>query len=304
MEHAIRIDHVTKRFGDHLAVNDLSLAVPRGSIVGFLGQHGAGKTTTLRMITGIFLPDSGTVTVLGQDRPEAVKERIGYLPEEKGLYKKMRTAEIVAYFGRLKGLDARTAKKRAKELLTRYGLGDRIDSKCETLSKGMGQKVQVLATLVHDPELIILDEPFSGLDPVNTELLRALIASLRNEGKTVLFSTHVMEQAEQTCDSVVLIHRGRKLLDGTIAQVRSSGLGSLRIDYEGDGSIMKTLRGVAKVRDQGRSAELVLEPNADPQDILRQLVGRVAIRRFDLTEASLHEVFLRTVEAANAADAA
>lgn len=304
MDHALRLDHVTKRFGDHVAVDDLCLAVPRGCIYGFLGQNGAGKTTTLRMITGIFLPDSGSVTVLGQSGPEAVKERIGYLPEEKGLYKKMRTGEIVAYFGRLKGLDAGTAKSRARDLLTRYGLGDRIDSKCQTLSKGMGQKVQVLGTLVHEPELIILDEPFSGLDPVNVKLLRDLVLTLKREGKTVLFSTHVMEQAEQICDSIVLIHEGRKLLDGSLSDVRASSDRGIRLDYDGDGSILRALRGVRTVNDQGKSAELFLEPGVDPQDILRQIVGRLSVRRFDLTEPSLNEVFLRTVGAASAGEAA
>ena len=301
MQPALRLDRVTKRFGDKLAVNDLSLVVPRGTIYGFLGQNGAGKTTTLRMITGIYMPDQGSVEVLGDPRPDAVRERIGYLPEEKGLYKKMKVGEMVAYLGRLKGLDGRVAKQRAVDLLTRYELGPRINSRCETLSKGMGQKVQVLGTLVHEPELVILDEPFSGLDPINTQVLRDLILAMRRDGRTVLFSTHVMEQAEQLCDSIVLIHRGTKLLDGGLAQVRASGDSGIRLDYDGDGTLLKSLRGVERVTDMGKTAEIFLEAGVDPQEVLRQLVGLVAVRRFDLTEPSLHEVFVRTVEAANAA---
>ena len=300
MESVIRLDHVTKRFGDFVAVNDLSLAVPRGCIYGFLGQNGAGKTTTLRMITGIFMPDSGTVTVLGQPNAESIKERLGYLPEEKGLYKKMKVGEIVTYFGRLKGLDKKTARTRAHQLLTRYGLGDRINAKCETLSKGMGQKVQVIGTLVHEPELIVLDEPFSGLDPVNVDLLRDLIITLKREGKTVLFSTHVMEQAEQICDHIIMIHRGTKRLDGTLSQVRSAGERGIRLDYDGDGSILAGLRGVRRVNDANKSAEIFVNAGVDPQDILSQLVGKLVIRRFDLSEPSLHEVFVRTVSEAEA----
>ena len=192
MEHALVLEGVTKRFGKHTAVDGISLRIPTGSIYGFLGPNGAGKTTTLRMVMSIFYPDAGRISVLGHPRAEEIKDRLGYLPEEKGLYKKMRTAELVAYFGRLKGLDADTAKQRARQLLTRYGLGDWLDKRCETMSKGMGQKVQLLGTIIHEPELLILDEPFSGLDPVNTELMRDTILEQKRLGRTVIFSTHQM----------------------------------------------------------------------------------------------------------------
>ena len=187
MTNSLTLNGVTKRFGDFTAVDNLSMAIPTGSIYGFLGPNGAGKTTTIRMVMSIFYPDEGSIEVLGHPRAEEVKDRLGYLPEEKGLYKKMKTAEIVAYFGKLKGMDSSTAKIKARELLTQYGLGDWLDKKCETMSKGMGQKVQLLGTLIHEPELVILDEPFSGLDPVNMEVMRDTIRSIKEENRTVIF---------------------------------------------------------------------------------------------------------------------
>jgi ABC-2 type transport system ATP-binding protein len=273
----------------------VSLNVPRGSIHGFLGPNGAGKTTTIRMVMSILYPDEGTIRVLGNANPESVKDRLGYLPEEKGLYKKMKAAEIVAYFGRLKGLDRATARRRAVELLERHGLGEWQDRKCEALSKGMGQKVQILATLIHEPELVILDEPFSGLDPVNTELVRELILEMKRQGRTIIFSTHVMEQAEQICDHILLIHRGRKVLDGTLGQIRGTGEQALVIEYEGDGAVIRQLAGVRRINDAGKRAELFLDEGTDPQQLLARLVGRVRIRRFDLREPSLHEIFVRAV---------
>jgi ABC-2 type transport system ATP-binding protein len=295
LDSALRLEHVTKRFGNLTAVNDLSLDIPPGCIYGFIGPNGAGKTTTIRMVMSIILPDEGRITVLGNHDPGAVKDRLGYLPEEKGLYKKMRTAELVSYFGRLKGLSAQDAQRRARDLLSRYGLGDWLDRKCEALSKGMGQKVQLLATLIHGPDLVILDEPFSGLDPVNADLLRDLILDMKREGRTVIFSTHVMEQAEQVCDSIFLIDRGRKVLDGPLAEVRNTGEHAIRLDYDGDGAILGTIPGIARINDAGKTAELFLAPGHDAQDILKALVGRLVIRRFDLREPSLHEIFVRAV---------
>jgi ABC-2 type transport system ATP-binding protein len=269
MEYSLILDGVTKRFGSFVAVDDLSLRIPKGSVYGFLGPNGAGKTTTIRMVMSIFYPDSGTISVLGHPNAEEVKDRLGYLPEEKGLYKKMKAGEIVAYFGRLKGLDARTAWTRATELLSRYGLGDWIDKRCESLSKGMSQKVQVLGTLIHEPELVILDEPFSGLDPVNAELMREIILQMKREGRTVIFSTHVMEHAEQLCDYIFLINKGRKVL--------------------------REIPAVARINDAGKSAELFLKDGRDPQEVLADLIGRLRIRRFDIREPSLHEIFIRAV---------
>jgi ABC-2 type transport system ATP-binding protein len=295
MEHALTLDGITKRFGDVVAVNDVSLRVPQGCIYGFLGPNGAGKTTTIRIIMSIFYPDAGQISVLGSPNPEAVKDRLGYLPEEKGLYKKMKTGELVAYFGKLKGLPGGVATERAESLLVEFGLGDWIDKKTEALSKGMGQKVQILSTLIHEPELVILDEPFAGLDPVNVQVVRDLILEMKRQGRTVIFSTHVMEQAEQICDYIFLINKGHKVLDGTLAEARASGDKAVVIDYEGDGSILRRLPGVRHVSDAGKTAEIFLAEGTNPQDILAQLVGKLQIRRFDMREPSLHEVFIRAV---------
>lgn len=295
MTDALTLDGVTKRFGSYTAVDRISMRIPYGCIYGFLGPNGAGKTTTIRMIMSILYPDQGEIRILGEPNAEGVKDRLGYLPEEKGLYKKMRTDEILTYFGRLKGMDTAVAKERAKQLLEKYGLGEWVGKRCEQLSKGMGQKVQILGTLIHDPELVILDEPFSGLDPVNIELMRDLILQMKKDGRTVIFSTHIMQQAEQICDSVLLIHRGEKKIDGTIAQVKSGGDRGIQIDYDGDGSFMKTLPGVKRVNDFGKSAELFLDDGVDPQAILAKLIDKLSIRRFDLREPSLHEIFVRAV---------
>ena len=292
---ALTLRGVTKRFGDFVAVDDLDLCIPRGSIYGFLGPNGAGKTTTIRMVMNIFQPDEGSITVLGKPNSSTIKDRLGYLPEEKGLYKKMRAGEILTYFGRLKGMSRSDARTRGRDLLERYGLGEWIDKRCEVLSKGMGQKVQVLGTLIHEPDLVILDEPFSGLDPVNVELMRDVILQMKAENRTVIFSTHVMEQAEQICDFIFLIHKGKKVIDGPLAEVRGSDNRAIRLDYDGDGSILRELEGVRRINDAGKTAEIFLEPGQDPQNVLKALVGRIEIRRFDLRDPSLHEIFVRAV---------
>lgn len=295
MENALELDSVTKRFGKYVAVDSLSFQVPKGTIFGFLGPNGSGKTTTMRMIMSIFYPDEGRISVLGHPRSEEVKDRLGYLPEEKGLYKKMKTGEIIAYFGMLKGLDKHTAYTRAKQLLTKYGLGDWFDKKCETMSKGMGQKIQLLGTLIHDPELVILDEPFSGLDPVNMEVMRDTILDIKRQGKTVIFSTHVMAQAEEICDHIFLIFKGKKKLEGSLAELKRGGPRAIKLDYVGDASFLKAMPVVERVNDAGQSAEIYLREGADSQAFLRDIVGRLVVRRFDLREPSLHEIYVRTV---------
>lgn len=299
MEHALTLHGVTKRFGSFTAVSNLSLEVPKGCIYGFLGQNGAGKTTTIRMVMSIFHPDEGRISVLGHADAAEVKDRLGYLPEEKGLYKKMKTAEIVAYFGKLKGMDRATANLKARELLTRYGLGDWLDKKCEAMSKGMGQKVQVLGTIIHEPDLVILDEPFSGLDPVNRDLMRDLILDMKRQGRTVIFSTHGMEHAEQLCDFVMMIHKSKLQFAGTLPQVKQGRDLGIQLDYDGDGSVLQQLPGAQRVNDHGRSAEIFLRPGEDPQRALRWLIDHVTVRRFDYREPSLHEIFVRTVDEAN-----
>ena len=300
MDHALSLHGVTKRFGTFTAVDNLSLQIPKGCIYGFVGQNGAGKTTTIRMVMSIFHPDAGTISVLGHPDAQAVKDRLGYLPEEKGLYKKMKTGEIVAYFGKLKGMDPRTADRKARELLTRYGLGDWIDKKCEAMSKGMGQKVQVLGTIIHEPELVILDEPFSGLDPVNRDMMRDTILDMKRAGRTVIFSTHEMERAEQLCDYVMMIHRGRLQFAGPLAEVKKGRDFGIQLDYDGDGRGLRELPGLKTLNDNGKHAEIYLRQGTDPQQVLRWLCDRVTVRRFDYREPSLHEIFVRTVEEANA----
>ncbi|MGH8283213.1 MAG: ABC transporter ATP-binding protein, partial [Gammaproteobacteria bacterium] len=244
MTDAIAIHEASKYFGTHKAVNRLSLEVPSGSIYGFLGRNGAGKTTTLRMITGILDPDAGSVTVLGDCAPKSVRTRTGYLPEENGLYKDMRVLDMVTYFGQLRGLDRREAQSRARTRLAAGGLGERLDDKCNTLSKGMAQKAQVIATLLHDPELVVLDEPFSGLDPVNSEMVLTLIKQFKREGRTVIFSTHVVEHAEQICDAVIIIDHGERKLDGPLAEIKAQAERSVIVDYEGDPGAWQELPGV------------------------------------------------------------
>ncbi|XOV88847.1 MAG: ABC transporter ATP-binding protein [Pseudomonadota bacterium] len=296
MRHSLVLDGVSKSFGDQKAVRNISAEIPEGSIYGFIGPNGAGKTTTIRMIMSILYPDSGSLAVLGQ-KPEAVKDLLGYLPEEKGLYKKMKTAELVAYFGRLKGMSGPGARSRAHELLQTFGLGHCADMRCDTLSKGMGQKVQIISTLIHAPELVILDEPFSGLDPINVETVRGVILDLKRQGRTVIFSTHVMEQAEQICDAILLISRGQKLLDGTLAQLKADASPTIVIEYLGTPVNLGNLPGVLRVNDMGRAAELTLSTDADSQQILKLLVSSMTLQKFAFKEPSLHEIFVRTVGA-------
>ena len=295
-EAAVVLSNVSKSFRTKRAVADLSLSVPQASIYGFLGPNGAGKTTTMRMILGIFAPDEGSINVLGATDPTQIRNRLGYLPEERGLYPKMKVVDQVAYFGTLKGMSRAAARDRAARLLVDYGLGDNLEQTCQSLSKGMAQKAQILATLLHEPDLVILDEPFSGLDPVNRDLMRDVILRLREDGRSVIFSTHIMEQAEQICDHVVLIDGGRKLVDGPINDVRGQGGGAVHLQYEGELTCLQQMAGILHVNDAGRQAEIILAEDVDPQSILRQLVeSGVRLHTFDLRPPSLHEIFVRTV---------
>jgi len=294
---AVALDRIHKAFGAAVAVADLSLSVPSGAIHGVLGPNGAGKTTTLRIITGVLRPDSGTVSVLGESHPAAIKRRLGYLPEEKGLYRKMRVLDIVRYFGQLKGLAKDRAQANALRLLDSFGLADRARERCETLSKGMAQKVQIIGALIHEPELLVLDEPLSGLDPVTVEFVRQVIVEQKRAGRTVVISTHVMEQAEQICDELTLVSRGRALLEGSLDALRAQAGRTIVIDYEGDGAHLERLPGVERINDAGHRAELSLANGADPDAILRLLLPHLRITRFDVRAASLHEIFVRNVRA-------
>jgi ABC-2 type transport system ATP-binding protein len=296
---ALELRDVSKRYGDFTAVDRISLSVPSGSIFGFLGPNGAGKTTTLRMILDIIQPTEGSITLLGSNSALSLRNRIGYLPEEKGLYKKMRAWSVIAYFATLKGLSRAAAKRRAFELLERYGLKDFAEAKTEALSKGMGQKVQVLAAVAHDPDFVILDEPFSGLDPVNQTVMEDIITDLRSRGRTVIFSTHVMAHAERMCDRLAIIARGRKLFDGTPEEARRSIPGRVKLQTSDSGSIesLRALREVASITPgpDGRW-EIELSGNANPQAVLEAcFTGGIRLRSFQFTEPTLHDVFLKLV---------
>jgi ABC-2 type transport system ATP-binding protein len=306
---AIELQNVVKRFADHLAVRDLSLTVPTGVVYGLLGPNGAGKTTTIRMILDIIAPDQGTVRIFGRDPGEkGVLDRVGYLPEERGLYKKMQVRRLLRFMAELKGVDKHTANQRIDEWLDRLSLRDEKkdwgNAKLDELSRGMQQKVQFIATLLHDPDLVILDEPFSGLDPINAQALKDTVFDLRHRGKTVIFSTHLMENAERMCDAVCIIAQGDKVLDGRVADVKSrEGTRhlALALDGEPNEAVRRVLRDPSLVRridDAHRTIEIELMPDADAGLMLRQLVDAGAeIRRFEMVQPSLHQIFLDKVGA-------
>jgi len=309
-ELAIDIRNVVKRYEEHVAVRDLSLQVPRGTVYGLLGPNGAGKTTTIRMILDIILPDAGSITLLGQPNTDpATRDRIGYLPEERGLYKKMQVRRVLAFLAELKGVPATDAARRIDEWLERFSLstGDRNwgDAKVDELSRGMQQKVQFIAALLHDPELVILDEPFSGLDPINAQALKDAVLELRRRNKTVVFSTHVMDNAEKMCDSVAIISGGVKVLDGAVTAVKASaGARNIALalnggSHSGVADVLKDRDLVSKVDDTNNFFELELAPNADAQVLLRRLIeAGASIQRFELVQPSLHQIFLQRVGAA------
>ena len=297
----LSLSHVSKSFGDFRAVDDISLSIPKGSIYGFLGPNGAGKTTTIRMILDIFKPDSGEISILGEDSALKVRNRIGYLPEEKGLYKKMKVWAIIQYFAMLKGMEKAAAKERAHALLERYGLKDFAEAKVESLSKGMGQKVQVLSAVAHDPELVILDEPFSGLDPVNQSILEALIRELASNGQTVVFSTHVMQHAERLCDHILLITRGQKVFDGTLGEARACIPRRVLLATSDATHSIANLEGVLSVQahsgDQDvKQWQVEISEGLNPQEILKHCFdAQISLSRFEFVEPSLHDVFVHLV---------
>jgi ABC-2 type transport system ATP-binding protein len=301
-QNAIELDGISKRFAGHTAVRSLSLTVPRGGIYGLLGPNGAGKSTTIRMIISILLPDEGKVTLFGgEPASRNLSERIGYLPEERGLYPRMKVAEQLTFLGEAKGLPRMRARALTTQWLERLGIGDWGAKKVQDLSKGMQQKVQFIGALLHEPELVILDEPFSGLDPVNSQVMRDVVVEIARSGGTVLFSTHIMEQAEKMCDRVAIIARGEKVVDGRLADIKSEAGGRhVALAFHRNQEVAARILGdrtlVARVDDYGASAEAELAEGAASDQLLRALVSAdVGISRFELVEASLQSIFITKV---------
>jgi ABC-2 type transport system ATP-binding protein len=289
---AVEIREVTKTFNSHVAVDALSLDVPSGSLYGFIGPNGSGKTTTLRMIMNILYPDRGHIRVLGAEVYGAASDRIGYLPEERGLYKKMKVAELLRFYAELKG--RRDCKPRVREWLQRLQLSEWANKKVETLSKGMSQKVQFIAAVIAEPELIILDEPFTGLDPVNAEVIKDAVLGLKRKGATILFSTHDMNVAERMCDYIFMIFKGRKVLDGTLSDIQATyGADTIRLSLDHDAADLSAVPGVRHVMDYGPFKEIRMDTGIDPQEILAAVMERAAVRRFEITCPSLHDIFVR-----------
>ena len=298
MGEILAVRDIRKTFGEVRAVDGVSFSVRRGTITGLLGRNGAGKTTTIRMITGIFMPDSGDIQWLASSDGTSFRDRIGYLPEERGLYKQMKIVDLLLFLAEIKGQKPADVRPRIDHWLARFELTDKRDAKIEELSKGNQQKVQLIGTLLHDPELIILDEPQSGLDPVNMVLVRNLLRELRQEGKTILLSTHMMAEAERMADEIILIHRGQVVLSGTIDNVRNSfGKNTLHIDFDGDGAFLRDLPQVKRATVVNNAAELSLVEGADPQEILQSCLSRLRIRKFELASPSLEEIFIEKVGA-------
>ena len=300
----VRLEGVTKRFSGHTAVDGLSMEVPRGGIFGLLGPNGAGKSTTIRMIMNIITPDEGRITLFGKEAATRdLSARIGYLPEERGLYKKMRVGDHLTFLGETKGIRRRTARQKAGLWLERLGIADWTMKKVEELSKGMQQKVQFIGALLHDPDLLLLDEPFSGLDPVNSQVMKDVVVDLARNGRTFLFSTHIMEQAERMCDHVVIIARGQKVVDGSLAGIKREFGGrhiALTFTRNGDRAarILSDRTLVERVDDYGASAEVQLSDGGDPERLLRTLVDNdVGLARFEVVEASLQSIFIAKVGA-------
>lgn len=288
----IELSGITKSFGSVVAVNDLSLEVPKGSIYGFIGPNGSGKTTSIRMIMKIMYPDRGKLLINGQEHNSERLQNVGYLPEDRGLYKKMKIGELLRFHGELN--DGTDLPNRINLWLERLDLISYKNKKVETLSKGMRQKLQFIATILHQPKLIILDEPFSGLDPVNADLMKDVILELQQEGATIIFSTHDMAMAERMCDYILMIYEGKKVLDGTLDHIQDQyGNDTLRIQSEMGAEALTGLKGIENVNNFGKLQEIRLKEGVDPQKILTDLLKKTRISKFEITKPSLNDIFIR-----------
>jgi len=291
---AVEVNHIVKSFADKVVVNDLSFSVAQGEIFGLIGPNGAGKTTTIRMMMDIIKPDSGDVTILGEKLSESTKNKLGYLPEERGLYKKLGVLDSIVYLASLKGVDARSAEERANELLNQTGMLPHKGKKVEELSRGMGQIIQFIVSVIHDPELVVLDEPFAGLDPVNVGLLKGMLFDLKNQGKALILSTHQMNEIEELCDRILMINHGRSVLYGNLAEIKSRyRSNSVLLEFEGE---LGEVTGVTEKRTHKGYVELVLDGNTTPQQVLERLVSAgIIVNRFEIATPPLNEIFLRVV---------
>ena len=300
-EPTLVVDHVTKSYGDFTAVSDLSLQVRPGRIFGLIGPNGAGKTTTIRMIVNITAPDSGRIQLFGQPMTTALQDRIGYLPEERGLYRKMKVGEQLRFFAELKDLRGKEADVRIDRWLAKLQLTDWKEKQTKDLSKGMQQKIQFITSVIHDPDLLILDEPFSGLDPVNVDLMKDTILEQRSANKTVILSTHQMEIAEKLCDDVCMINRSQKVLDGKLREIRRSfASNSVSLRFEGNQEVPDYPDLIANVRATGEEFEVLLQPGASAQTLLKRLVDAgTVLTRFELCEPRLHDIFVTKVKEAS-----
>ncbi len=293
---ALDVQAITKHYEKHVAVDGVSFAVPRGSVYGLLGPNGAGKTTSIRMILRILVPDSGTVRILGQEPSPAITDRVGYLPEERGLYGKMKVLYHLFFLGEIKGVERRTCARRIDAWMERLQIADWKERKVEELSKGMQQKIQFIGTVLHEPELLILDEPFSGLDPVNTNLLKDVVLDLNRKGTTVIFSAHVMEQVERICEAICLINKGKVVVEGKLSEVKQRyGTNTVVLGFDGDGSFLRQLPEVERIDLHGNYAEMRIQDGADPGRILSTAMAKVKVKRFEVMEPTLNSIFIDLV---------
>ncbi|OGO20350.1 MAG: sodium ABC transporter [Chloroflexi bacterium RBG_16_50_11] len=292
--HTVEVKHVVKSFADKVAVDDLSFSVAPGEIFGLIGPNGAGKTTTIKMMMDIIKPDTGEITILGEKSGEATKNKLGYLPEERGLYKKQRVLDTIVYLASLKGMSERSAVEKANQMLEQTGMLPHARKKIDELSKGMSQIIQFIVTVIHEPQLVILDEPFSALDPVNTELLKNMVLALRNQGKAIILSTHQMNQVEELCDRILMINKGRAVLYGALGEIKSRYKNNaVLLDFEGE---LAAVPGVTEKRHRRGYAELFLDANTTPQQLLESLLARgVIVKRFEIATPPLNEIFIKVV---------
>ncbi|MBN1161422.1 MAG: ATP-binding cassette domain-containing protein [Dehalococcoidales bacterium] len=288
----VEVENVVKTFGDKVAVDKLSFSVAPGEIFGLIGPNGAGKTTTIKMVMDIIKPDSGEVTVLGEKMAEATKNKIGYMPEERGLYKKQRVLDVILYLATLKGMNQRAAEEKANNMLEQTGMLPHARKKIEELSRGMGQIIQFIVTTIHDPQLLILDEPFSGLDPVNTEASMKMVLDLRDQGKSVILSTHQMNQVEELCDRILMVNKGRAVLYGGLAEIKSKYRNnSILLEYQGE---LGEVTGVTEKRSHKGHIELFLDEKTSPQQLLERLMERgITVNRFEIATPPLHDIFIK-----------